>query len=122
MIKKNILIIFICFLLYLLNKVVYYPNMFMQSFMSSHFNDILCGILFPAYCNILLENRYGLINRLWKVESLLLVCGIFWEFIAPLFISYSVSDIFDIAAYMFGGFIYWIIYRIVISSKNHKIT
>lgn len=77
--------------------------------MKCYFNDVLCGILFLAYCNLLLIRKHLLIDKLWVIESILFCCGLFWEIVAPLYVNYSVGDPIDIVAYMFGGFVYWTI-------------
>ena len=45
--------------------------------------------------------------------ALSLTCGLVWEFITPLYLPGSVSDLWDIAAYMIGGLIWCIIVNIV---------
>lgn len=99
---------------YLTNQVFKYnySNVYVNWFMTCYFNDIVGSIAFIAYCNILFE--YKLYNhlKLNQIIVLLFFCGLFWEYIAPIFISYSVSDPFDIIAYMLGGCIYWLLMKI----------
>lgn len=49
--------------------------------------------------------------KLWQIELLLFFAGLFWEYIAPKFRANTISDIFDVLAYIAGGFLYWIILR-----------
>lgn len=37
--------------------------------------------------------------------------GVFWEYVTPIFRQNTVSDVWDILAYMAGGFMYWLIDR-----------
>ena len=115
--KKNILIITTVLIIYGLNKFdcIYFSNETIQYFINCYLNDILCGTLFISYCNILLERNDKKINTLLNIEVLLFLCGIFWEYIAPMFISYSISDPYDIVAYMLGGLVYWLLN---INNKN----
>ena len=48
---------------------------------------------------------------MWQIEALLLLAGLFWEYVTPLFRENTVSDIWDVVAYMMGGFLYWILTR-----------
>lgn len=112
--RKNVIVIIACLFAYAVNKCILSCCSSNQSvislFFHCYFNDVACGLLFPAYCNLLLESRYACFDRLWKIELLLFCCGIFWEYAAPLFISYSISDPWDIIAYMSGGLIYWLMF------------
>ncbi len=80
-------------------------------------------IAFASYCDIISYNvnysKYK-INRFWKLELLIFLCGLFWEYIAPMFRHDTVSDIFDIAAYLFGGVIFWIIKKLAVDGISHN--
>lgn len=73
--------------------------------MQCYFNDILAGITLNAMMS--LTTKY---NARWGL-CLTIVAGIFWEYIAPLFNSKSVSDPLDIIAYLIGFIIFTIIER-----------
>lgn len=75
-------------------------------FMQCYFNDILAGITLNAMMS--LTTKY---NARWGL-CLTLTAGIFWEYIAPLFNSRSVSDPLDIIAYLTGFIILTIINKI----------
>lgn len=111
--RKNVMVIATCIFFYMINKCIltccFSYHSILSLFFHCYLNDVLCGILFPAYCNLLLENRYAALNRLWKIELLLFCCGIFWEYGAPFFVPNSISDPWDIIAYMSGGLIYWLL-------------
>lgn len=81
------------------------------TFMRCYFNDMMAGVLFPAYVNILL----ALIRRRMRGFLPPLLCtfaaACFWEYITPLYRPRSVSDPWDIAAYLAGTLIYCFIDR-----------
>lgn len=68
----------------------------------------------PTYEKII-RNLVSFYNKklikLWEIELLMLFCGLFWEYLTPLFRKNTVSDIFDVLAYMVGGLIYWMFAR-----------
>lgn len=80
-------------------------------FMTCYFNDTIGGITFVAYCNVVFNFYDKELLKLWQIELLMFSCGVFWEYLTPLFRENTVSDIWDILAYMIGGFIYWAIAR-----------
>ncbi|WP_172369514.1 hypothetical protein [Sporosarcina jiandibaonis] len=104
--------------MYLLNKF-FMRDLLNWSFGNNYLNDVLAGILIVGIVNALSiignQSRLLLI-RLPRILFFLFFCGMFWEYITPLYIFYSISDPYDVAAYMFGGFCYWIL--ICITSTN----
>ena len=109
--KKNYGIMLITLTTVLLNKYLksYISIPWLKWFMTCYFNDLVGGITFIAYCNSVFYYYKGMLYKLWRIELLLFLCGIFWEYITPLFRTDTISDPYDIMAYMCGGFIYWII-------------
>ena len=79
--------------------------------MQCYFNDILAGILLNAIAQIMLTNK-GFKYTPYRGLYLTIVAGIFWEYIAPLFNSRSISDPLDIVAYLTGFLILTIINKI----------
>ena len=63
-----------------------------------------------CYTNLLI----GLVKLEMRFKTLkatvifMLICGIFWEYVAPLFVENSVSDPLDIVAYVSGAVVYWV--------------
>jgi hypothetical protein len=49
------------------------------------------------------------LNRYWYVVLLMLGCGVFWEYITPIYREDTTTDVLDLVAYELGGLIYWII-------------
>ena len=67
-----------------------------------------------AYTNILFvavgKREYSL-RSLPGILVLMLLAGIFWEFVTPLFRKAAVTDYADIVAYLAGGIAYWIMMK-----------
>ncbi len=113
---RNSLILVSCILLFGLNTVFLkgvlidlIPQSFFTVFSICYFNDVLGGISFLAYTNILIWLIHPSIEftRLIHVIIFIGFCGVFWEYAAPAFIKYSTTDPLDICAYVTGGVIYW---------------
>lgn len=116
----NIVIFLICYLLYLLNESIL-KNL-NNLFFTGYYNDILAPILLLSYSNFLLSKyKKNLIGT--KSFIFILVCSIIWEFFAPLIREGSVIDPFDFVAYLFGCFLYNVIYKFITNKidKNNKV-
>ena len=101
-------------ILYILNKF-YLRDLLNWSFGKYYLNDVLAGILIVGIVNILSiygNQRRLLLIKLPRILIFTFLCGMFWEYVTPLYIHYSVSDPIDVVAYMFGGFCYWIMVRL----------
>ena len=100
---------------YCLNRFVIKPTVtdtLLGIFVRCHLNDYLGGILFPIYINIWIDLFGDLKHRITALLPSLLVgilCSVFWEGIAPFFLSYSTADWLDCIAYIAGSFTYWCI-------------
>lgn len=79
-------------------------------FMRCYFNDIFGSTIFLLFLNLV---HSFLIKKnvvsFYHVELLMLICGVLWEFLTPLYRSDTTTDIIDIFAYLLGGVIYWYI-------------
>lgn len=111
-IKKNIIVSIIFFLIYVLNRIfkTYIDTPFVGYILKYYFNDFIGGFLFPAYVNVLLF--CGNKNLLLSIKQLFLFMipvSITWEFIFPLFLSYSTPDIIDIFSYLLGTLLYYVL-------------
>lgn len=113
-IKYDIRYIVICLMVYVVNEKTKTEHSvyIIKLFFSCYLNDLMCGVLFSAYTNLV----YGifmknLILKQEKVIILTFVCGIGWEFVAPLFVSGSVTDILDILCYVLGSIMYVFYFR-----------
>ena len=109
----NLSLAAVVFGLYLLNKskglFYFLPFRFGQN----HFNDVLAGMLFPAYLNLIMrlaksEKRF---TKPLELALVALSCGFVWECCAPLFKPSATSDLADIACYVIGTMTYWICHQ-----------
>ena len=89
-------------------------------FMRGHFNDLMAGMLFPAYVNIWLAlGGYRL--RGWIYPLLCtLAAGCVWEFVAPLYRPQSVSDPLDLVAYLAGTLIYCVVDHLAMKRRGEN--
>lgn len=122
--KINLLIIIVCVLSCIINKrCLGFTEGIVNWFLSCYYNDIVGAIAFSAYCDIISSNsmvqKYK-INKLWKLEIILLICGLFWEYITPIIRTDTVSDIFDILAYLSGGIVFWLVKSIHLKIKRKE--
>ena len=106
------------FVLFYLNDLALKPLLSDAAFgwlFKNHFNDVLAGLAFMAYTNVLLAlfRPKGRIVRLRFVIPFIFACGLFWECVAPLFVSGSVADPWDLLAYVMGGIVYWAVNALV---------
>ena len=118
--RKNIIIISVTIVIYLINQAIkeQIPIEIVRWFMSCDFNDTIGGMTFMAYCNIVFSFYHRKMVKLWQIELLMLFCGIFWEYITPLYRKNTISDVWDVLSYMIGGFLYWLIIKKTRNSKN----
>ena len=91
--------------LYALNRFVLIPHTggLLHRLLSGHFADFLAGgmmvvILFAA---LRLSGRNP--PKVMSALVLLLACGLFWEYVTPLYLPRSVGDPWDILAAVLGG-------------------
>ena len=91
--------------IYIVNKV-YLRTVIDHFFVDGYFNDLLGGILFALavvvvcrfWLNVEMPNTY--------ICVLTVLAGVFWEYITPLYLKYSVTDNYDIFCYGLGSLIY----------------
>lgn len=82
----------------------------LHRFFAGYGADILAGAWILCFLNMLLAwSGRGTIRRMMPAFLFVFGCGIFWEYITPLYLSRAVSDPLDIAAYLLGGCIYMVI-------------
>jgi hypothetical protein len=107
----NIVIMTICIVAYGFNRF-FLKDILNWLFLRCYLNDVLAGALMLAYTNVLFsivrKDEHSLIS-LPIIMIFILLAGFFWEFATPLFHEGSVTDYADIAAYLVGGIVYWLI-------------
>ena len=99
--------------LYAVNRVLLIPASGgpLRRFLAWYFADLLAGALLVMLLDWLLE-RCGRppVRRLLPATVFLLACGLFWEYVTPLYLPRAVSDPRDLAAYWAGGMT-WLLWR-----------
>ena len=120
--KTNIILCIICFIICEVNALFYkyIPIPEVRIFLYSYFKDIVGASAFIGCCNIILYNFKIGVYKILYIEIFLFFCGLFWEFVTPLY-RQTISDVNDIFAYMLGGFIYWVIFKIIMQLTKSKI-
>lgn len=97
-------------ILFLIGVVSYFlikSNLFnYSSLVMNHGNDLICGFIFCYVVSIL----HGLfLNSKIKISflfSIVVIASVYWEYIYPIFDSTTVSDFYDMVAYIMGFIIY----------------
>ncbi len=119
-VTMDIVILILCATAFYANSYIVIPHFLSDDtenilayLFQCHFNDCLGGIAFLAYVNLLIslvkpEVRF---KKLTSMLVFILLCGLFWEYVAPLFVTGSVSDLLDLVAYIAGAFAYWLVYK-----------
>ena len=79
----------------------------MHWFLVCYWNDITGAIAFSACADLILFHYTRKEICIWALILGLLVCGVFWEIVTPMFRKNSVCDFWDIIAYESGGVIYY---------------
>ena len=111
---------------FILTAFIYFFNNFVLKEISTgvsnyfficYFNDLICPFGFVAYTNIMLFFINKKIEKFYQILIFCFLCGLVWEFIAPLFKETSVTDPYDLLCYCIGGMMYWGI-RFSILSKG----
>lgn len=76
---------------------------------SSYGADVLAGAWILCFLNLVLVwSGRKPVHSIAPAMLFVLGCGIFWEYVTPLYLSRSVGDPVDIAAYLAGGCAYLI--------------
>lgn len=101
--------------LYALNRFVLLPRAdgLLHRLLSGYLADFLAGGMMIVLLFAALRLAHRKPPRPWHCLALALVCGLFWEYITPLYLPRSVSDPWDILAVLLGGMgILPILYRL----------
>ncbi len=114
--KFNLSLIIVFGELYLINKIFLSDlNIpYLSYFLKCYCNDLICQLVFLPIVNIILAFGKYKVSRFVHLLSVGFTVGLFWEYVAPLFVEDSVSDPIDLCCYVLGTIFYWI----ALKSKN----
>lgn len=99
---------------YLTNRLVLQPaaSGWLHWFLACYANDLFAGLAMVAWTDLLLDLGRLPPIRSWKqTVPLLLVCGLVWEVLAPLWKAGAVFDPWDFVAYQVGGLLWLLLAR-----------
>lgn len=122
-IKRNLTIFAIVFPVYLLNRIIktYIEIPILGYLCNCHLNDYIGGIVFCIYLNMLLVFcRRKPVTLLSHLCIIMICVSLLWEYLFPLILPYSTSDILDVAAYMLGTFTYYMCIRKVPAMQENS--
>lgn len=115
----NIVLICVVAILYAVNnlcfKILLPYNI--RWFFVCYFNDLICPLLFLAYCNILLLSANKEVTNLKTLFFMGLAAGVVWEFGAPILKTTSTTDMMDIVCYVGGSILYWFLLKRNLNKK-----
>ena len=106
--KIDLFLAAVVFTLYLLNKSQGIFYWLPSAFGHNHMNDLLAGVLFPAYLNLTMYfSSFDVrIRRVPHVFLIAFVCCVVWEGIYPLVNTSSTADLQDCLCYFCGSWLY----------------
>ena len=111
-IKKNLVFFAIAFSVYIVNRFLKssIENPFIGYLCRCHLNDYIGGIVFCIYVNmILIIAKRNPIVSFRGIIALMVPVAIVWEYVFPLILPYSTSDIIDVLSYVMGACTYYIL-------------
>lgn len=91
---------------YILNRFVLAPGTsgVLHMLLRWYFSDFLAGGLMVCILGALLTAaKLPAVDGVVPVSAFLLACGVFWEYVTPLYLPRSVSDPGDLLAVWLGG-------------------
>ncbi len=89
-------------------------------FMRWYFNDIVGACAFCAYCDLMSIVFVKTTMKYFRLILLILIAGLFWEYITPLFRMDTTSDYYDLFAYTLGANIYYLVGNTLLSLKDNR--
>lgn len=121
--SERLVVFIIAVSLALVNK--YFINVgntgVLSTFMNWYFNDIVGACGYCSYCDYasVLFTEKSLTR--YSLFLLILISGIVWEYITPMFREDTISDVYDIVAYIIGAGIYIVIRNVFSFVQQRKI-
>ena len=121
--KCNLCCIAIALLVYVVNKtwLINITAGAAEVFCRSFLNDLVCPLFFLGFANIVFLWAGFELNSYLKCLSVGMVCGMIWEYFAPVINPKATSDPWDLLCYFVGISIYYLLLRIEINySKDSR--
>lgn len=116
--KRNAYASMVLFSLYIVNRFLkpYVAIPIAGYFFKNYFNDLIGGFLFCSYVNtVLIMNHKKPIVSGIRLLLLMIPVALSWEYVFPLILTYSTSDLIDVFMYLLGT----ILYYLLICRGNH---
>ncbi len=113
------MLITLCIIMYGLNEF-YFKGIFKNLWMQGYYNDYLAGIILLAAVELVTLLYSSKEVSFIQTVVVMLLAGLYWEFIAPLYILDSVTDPRDLLVYEAGGIICFIINKNMIRRMKMK--
>ena len=113
--KKDKKIVIICLVIYVINRLLksHITIPVIGYFCRCYLNDFICGIGFCAYFNYILQKGNGkALEKYYQIFIMIFCIGMLWEYFFPIIIPYSISDKYDVLAYVLGGSIYYLLNKL----------
>lgn len=110
----NLILLMAVSIIYFVNNIFLksHTSGILNYFCICYLNDLMCPLFFLSYSNILLISIRKEIVATRTVILICFLCGLVWEFFAPLLKPDSTTDLMDILCYIFGGVIYLLIQKV----------
>lgn len=110
--KRNVYASMVLFSLYIVNRFLkpYVAVPIAGYFLKNYFNDVIGGFLFCSYVNtILIMNHKKPIVSGIRLLLLMIPVAVSWEYVFPLILTYSTSDLIDVFMYLLGTALYYLL-------------
>ena len=112
--KRQLTAVSLALLIYVINRffLKHLDIPYIGYILRCHLNDFIGGFVFPAYVNtLLIVSKRKPITKLGMLLLFMLGVALLWEYVFPLFLSYSTSDFWDVIAYLSGAYLYYLVMK-----------
>ena len=116
-IVRQAVILGVVVIVYLINRLVFRDNStqgFPLSIVACDLPDLMAPIALFSASNIVFAIAGFQLRKLLPILLFCIIAAFVWEFIAPVVVPWSVTDPYDIIAYLAGGIIYWLLNWLII--------
>lgn len=119
----NLKILITALIIYLLNEIIV-KKITSYNFAFNYLNDSLSFVILLSYSNILLSfyrQKDIRIKNPIIIFVFVIITGLFWENVTPIYNKRSTGDVFDLLFYLLSGAFYYILIRLFDKEKEYKI-